>query len=427
VTIAMRRHELFDVERLVGQTLTYATVTLLLIGLYAGVAIGLGSLAARAGLGSSLAVAAGTLAVAAAFRPLLRIVRVAVDRRFDRRTWLATRTIDAFTRDLRAGKVTTTDLAPVLRQALGDPTAVVAYLDEGRTIKADGTPITLEKLPPPTGSHEPDRSGETGDDGELGGGRFRRTVWAGGTAVAVVELDGRLAGEPRLVSTALAAAALPMENAALHAHAAVRLTEVRESRSRIVEADDSNWRRIERDLHDGAQQRLVALALRLRIAERESTDKGAAKVLGDAVAELRGTVNELRDLTRSVLPPVLADEGLAVALRTAAARLPLPVAIEVLDERFPALIEATVWFVSCEGMANAAKHASAESMQISVRRTADAVVLEVADDGAGGAVVTPGGGLQGLADRVAAIGGRFEFSSPAGGGTRIEAVLPCTS
>jgi signal transduction histidine kinase len=404
VAVAMRRHQLFDVEGLVGRTLTYATVTILLLGLYAGVAIGLGSLAGRAGVGSSFAVAAGTLTVAAAFHPLLRLVRAGIDRRFDRRTWLATRTIELFTRDLRAGKVTTSDLGPVLLRALGDPTGVIAYLDDGDTIDAVGAPVVL---------------------GEPAADRIRRTVFAGQVAVAVVDLDGRLTDEPRLVQAVLAAAALPLENATLHAQAAVRLTEVRESRSRIVEADDSNWRRIERDLHDGAQQRLVALALRLRIAQRESSDKKSAQVLGDAVAELRGTVNDLRDLTRSALPPVLADEGLAVALRVAAARLPFPVSLEVPHDRLPERVEATAWFVSCEGMANAVKHAAATTLQISLRRTGDCVMLQVADDGAGGAVMSPGGGLQGLADRVAAIGGRFAVSSPAGGGTRIEAELPC--
>ncbi|MEU0095830.1 histidine kinase [Kribbella sp. NPDC006257] len=406
VTVAMRRHQLFDVERLVGQTLTYATVTLLLLSLYAGVAIGLGSLTALAGIGSSLAVAAGTLAVAAAFRPLLRVVRAAVDRRFDRRTWLAIQEIEAFTRDLRAGKVEAASIGPVLLRAAGDPSGSVVYLDGAQTIDAFGAPVSL---------------------GDVGADRFRRTVLAGAVPVAVVELDGRLGDEPRLVQAVLSAAALPLENAALHAQAAVRLVAINESRTRMVEADDSNWRRIERDLHDGAQQRLVALALRLRIAERENAGAAVAQVLGDAVTELRGTVNELRDLTRSVLPPVLADEGLLVALRTAAARLPLPVVLEVPGERYPALVEATAWFVSCEGMANAAKHADASSLRIALRRTGDCVVLQVADDGAGGAVLTPGGGLQGLADRVAAVGGRLTFRSPIGGGTCIEAELPCTS
>jgi signal transduction histidine kinase len=150
-------------------------------------------------------------------------------------------------------------------------------------------------------------------------------------------------------------------------------------------------------------------------------------VLADAVSELRGTVSELRDLTRSVLPPVLADEGLAVALGTTAGRLPIPVTLHVIRDRLPPMLEATAWFVASEGMTNAAKHSGATAIRIDVRRTGDAILLTVADDGTGGAVQTPGGGLQGLADRVAAAGGRFAVHSERGEGTTLEAVLPCTS
>jgi signal transduction histidine kinase len=243
----------------------------------------------------------------------------------------------------------------------------------------------------------------------------------------MVDLDGRLADEPRLVEAALSAAALPLENAALHARAAVRLAEVAASRSRIVEADDVNRRRIERDLHDGPQQRLVALALRLRMAERELGDHRAAAVLAEAVAELRATVDELRELTRGILPPVLADEGLAVALRTAAARMPVPVTLDITTERLPPTIEATAWFFVCEGMTNAAKHAHGAALTVGVRRADGIVLVEVTDAGGGGAQLTPGGGLQGLADRVAAVGGRLELISPPGGGTRLRAELPCAS
>lgn len=406
VTIAMRRHDLFDVERLVGRTITYATLTVLLVGLYAGITVGLGALLPRASAGSSVLVAAGTLAVAAAFRPLLRLVRAAVDRRFDRRTWIATRTIETFTSDLRGGKAAAAEIAAVLFRALGDPTGTIVYLDGDQPVDASGRATIL---------------------GDLASGRIRREVLASGTTVAMVELDGRFEDEPRLLDAVLSSASLAIENAALHAQAAVRLAEVEASRSRIVDADDSNWRRIERDLHDGAQQRLVALALRLRIAERESPDRATAAVLADAVSELRGTVSELRDLTRSVLPPVLADEGLAVALGTTAGRLPIPVTLHVIPDRLPPMLEATAWFVASEGMTNAAKHSGATAIRIDVRRTGDAILLTVADDGTGGAVQTPGGGLQGLADRVAAAGGRFAVHSERGEGTTLEAVLPCTS
>ncbi len=405
VTVAMRRHRLFDVERLVGQTITYAVITALLVGLYAAVAIGAGALAALLGIGSSWAVAAATLAVAAAFRPLLRAVHALVDRHFDRRTWLAVRTIDRFTHDLRAGSAAPADLLAALRRAVDDPTATIAYLDGDGAIELDGT---AARPGPP---------------------RLRREVSAGGVPVALVDLDQRLADEPRLVEAALTAAALPLENAALHARAAVRLAEVTASRNRIVQADDSNRRRIERDLHDGAQQRLVALALRLRIAERDlaPANRRAAAVLGEAVAELRAAVDELRELTRSILPPVLADEGLAVALRTVSARLPIPVTLDVTEQRLPDVVEATAWFFACEALTNAVKHAAATRLSVTIARRDDSVGVEVRDDGNGGAVLAPGGGLQGLADRVAAVNGTMRLDSRPGHGTTLRAELPCAS
>ncbi|MGN9840173.1 histidine kinase [Nonomuraea sp. H19] len=406
ITVAMRRHRLFDVQQLISRTVTYTAITALLLALYTVVAVATGAIAGQLGSGASISVAAATLAVAAAFRPVLRFIRALVDRHFDRRTWLAIQTLDTFTRRLRAGAASPSDLLAALRQAVDDPTARVACIDDGQLIELDGSPADL---------------------GDPSPGRLRRQVSAGGTVVAVVDLDGRLADEPRLIEAALAAAALPLENAALHARAAVRLADVRASRSRIVAAEDSQRRRIERDLHDGAQQRLVALALRLRIAQRDlaATSHRAAAVLGDAVGELRATVDELRELTRGILPPVLTDEGLAVALRTAAARLPLPVTLDVSTERFPPMIEATCWYVACEAMANAVKHAAAATVQLSLHRTGDTVVLDVRDDGAGGAAVMPGGGLQGLSDRVAAVGGHFHVISPQGAGTQLTAELPC--
>lgn len=409
VTFAMRHLHLFDVDRLVGQTLTYGAVTVLLVVPYAVLTIWLGSLTGSlGGVPPSLTVAAATLAAAAAFRPLLRRIRAGVDRHFDRRTWLAVRAVEEFTRELRAGRVGPADLLEVLRRALGDPGARLGYLDGAAVIDVSGHPVNL---------------------GEIRPGRIRRTVTAGEVPLAVVDLDESLTAEAGLVDAVLAAAALPIENAAMHAHAAVHLAEVQASRSRIVAADDTNLRRIERDLHDGAQQRLVALALRLRMAQRDlpSSESRASDVLGAAVVELRATVGELRELTRGILPPVLTDEGLAVALRTATLRLPLRVTLDVTGERFPAAVEAAAWFIACEGMANAAKHAGCSLVGIHLHRDGEAVNLVVADDGAGGATITPGGGLQGLADRVAAIGGTFHVASPAAGGTRIEAVLPCAS
>ncbi|MFJ7215969.1 sensor histidine kinase [Amycolatopsis sp. NPDC098790] len=408
VTLAMRRHRLFDVDRLVGRTITYVAITVVSTVLYAVVSVSLGTVLSTLSFGSSIEVAAATLAVAAAFRPLLRLIRAVVDRRFDRRTWLAVRVLDDFARDLRDGTTTPADLVGALRRAIDDPTADVAYLDGDRTIALDGSALTWDPPRP---------------------GRLRRLVTAGGAAVADVDLAGRLEHEPRLLDAALSAAALPLENAALHARAAVSLAEVQASRSRIVAAEDANRRRIERDLHDGAQQRLVALALRLRIAERElsPTSAQAAAVLSGAVTELRETVTELRELTRGILPPVLTDEGLAVALRTAAARLPMPVTLDLASGRLPQAVEIAAWYVACEGMANAAKHAAAARLTITLRHDGATAVLRVHDDGPGSARMSPGGGLQGLADRVAAIGGRLTLVSAPGSGTQLVAELPCAS
>jgi len=409
VTVAMRRHRLFDVERLVGQTLTYAAVTALVVGVYALVAVGLGAVTPAVGAPPSLTVAAATLAAAAAFRPVLQRVRRAVDRHFDRRLWIAVRAVDEYTRRLRAGTVSSAELLDVVRQSLGDPTAALFYLD-------GDTPI--------------DHAGRPAEPGDPRPGRTRIPIRIGEATVAVVDVGSRVVEEDqRLVDAVLAASTVPVENAALHAHAALHLAEVNASRSRIVAAEDTNLRRIERDLHDGAQQRLVALALRLRMAQRDIAphDAGTSKVFADAVAELRGTVTELRELTRGALPPVLSDEGLAVALPTLAARLPFPVTLDVTSQRFPPLVEATAWFVVSEAMANAAKHAGATTMTLTVAPHTDRLHVDVVDDGVGGAAITVGGGLQGLADRAAAIGGVLAVTSPACGGTRLHAELPCGS
>jgi signal transduction histidine kinase len=198
----------------------------------------------------------------------------------------------------------------------------------------------------------------------------------------------------------------------------------------IARAAAEERRRIERDLHDGAQQRLVALALRLRCAQRQLAGGAGlevARVLTEAVDELGAAVEELRELARGVQPALLADEGLAAALASLAGRLPFPVSLDVPEERLPAQVEATAYFVACEALANAAKHAQASRAAVSARLRAGLFVLEVEDDGVGGAQLWSGSGLHGLADRVEALGGRLWVESPAGVGTRVVGVMPGTS
>ena len=205
---------------------------------------------------------------------------------------------------------------------------------------------------------------------------------------------------------------------------------MRESRQRIVAAADEERRRIERDLHDGAQQRLVALALELRGAQRrlgDDPDPEIERLLAASVAELQAAVGDLRELARGVHPAVLTEEGIAAALESLAARTPIPVTVDAPEGRFPGPVEAAAYFVACEALANVVKHAQASSVVIRVDAADGLLVLEVTDDGVGGASSAGGSGLRGLADRVEAAGGRLKVESPVGGGTRVEAEIPCES
>jgi signal transduction histidine kinase len=201
---------------------------------------------------------------------------------------------------------------------------------------------------------------------------------------------------------------------------------LRSSQARIIAAADAERRRLERDLHDGAQQRLVAVALQLRMA-RDRLQRGddALELVTQAGDEAQRAIGELRDLARGIHPAVLTERGLGAALRDVVARAPLAVdLLEVPPERFPSTIEATAYFVISEALANIAKYAGAERASILVRRDGDTVCVEVADDGCGGADPAHGSGLRGLRDRVAALNGRLTVESPAGAGTLVRAELP---
>jgi signal transduction histidine kinase len=206
-----------------------------------------------------------------------------------------------------------------------------------------------------------------------------------------------------------------------------RVAALQASRDRAVDAAEDERRRIERDLHDGAQQRLVALAMDLGMArEKLRNDPEAATGLVDAAhEEAKRALAELRDLARGIHPAVLADRGLDAAISALAARSPVPVGVEVATERLPGPVESTAYFVVAEALTNTAKHARAGEVTVRIARHDNLLVVEVADDGVGGADPAGGSGLRGLADRVAAIDGRLTVTSPKGGPTVVRAELPC--
>jgi signal transduction histidine kinase len=224
-----------------------------------------------------------------------------------------------------------------------------------------------------------------------------------------------------------AAAGFALDNGRLRADLRARLEELHGSRRRVLEAGQRERQRLERDLHDGAQQRLIALSLDLgRLEHRLGADPAAKTALAEAKREIARSLDELRQVARGLHPAVLSGHGLAVALESLAARAPVPVTLTVrLADRPPEGAEVAAYYVVCESLANIGKHAHASSASVTVFRRDGQVVAEVVDDGIGGADTERGTGLRGLADRVEALGGRLRVWTPHGGGTRVRAELPC--
>jgi signal transduction histidine kinase len=219
-----------------------------------------------------------------------------------------------------------------------------------------------------------------------------------------------------------------MANERLEAELRARLEELSESRAKLIQIGLAERQRLERDLHDGAQQRLVALSLQVHVARAKLTSdpEAAAAILDRARDELRTALEELRELARGIHPAVLTDRGLGTALQTLANRAPVPVELgELPDERLPEAVELAAYFVVAEALTNVAKYAEASYATVQVERHNGRVVVEVADDGIGGADPGRGTGLRGLADRLAVIEGRLEVESEQGHGTRVRARIPC--
>ena len=296
-----------------------------------------------------------------------------------------------------------------LAHTLGDPSLELALWLPERAAYVDGTGRPLEL--PPSGS-----------------GRAVTVLGPAEAPVAALVHDPALLERPKLLEAAGAAVRLALENERLQAELRLQLAEVRASRARIVDAGDAERRRLERDLHDGAQQRLLSLGLALQLVRSElgPSANGAATLLGEAEAELAAALEELRELAQGIHPAVLTEQGLGPALRTLAARSPLPLELRHLpDERLPAPVEAAAYFVVSEALANVAKHAHASAVSVSIVRHDGSLVVEIEDDGVGGAEPKAGSGLAGLADRVQALEGRLTIESEARtAGTRLRAELP---
>jgi signal transduction histidine kinase len=241
--------------------------------------------------------------------------------------------------------------------------------------------------------------------------------------------DAALSDQRALIDGVSAVAQLALANERLQAEVKAQLEEVRASRERIVSAADAERRRVERNLHDGAQQRLVSLSLALRMAQARATDASpeVASALAEAEAELKQAIGELRELARGIHPAILTEAGLGAALESLADHTTIPVSVQnsLDDVRLPERVEGTAYFVAAEALTNVSKHASASHVSLSAELEGDTLRLVISDDGVGGANPGAGSGLSGLVDRVAALGGRLRIEDGDSGGTRLEAEIPC--
>jgi signal transduction histidine kinase len=300
-------------------------------------------------------------------------------------------------------------LRDALAEALADPSVELAYWvpHQAAYVDAEGQPMCVDPAPK---------------------GKIATAIEHEGRPVATIVHDAGLAEEPELVQAVGAAAALTLENERLDAELRAHVEELRASRARIVTAGYAERRRLERDLHDGAQQRLMALGINLRMARSqiESNAHEATALIDASLKELNEATAELRELARGIHPAALTDRGLAAALGGLAGRSPVPVELlEAPHERLPAPVESAVYFVVAEALTNVARYANAQKASVTVARSYDHVHVQVSDDGIGGADPTRGSGLRGLSDRVAALDGRLELKSADGDGTTVRASIPC--
>ena len=294
-------------------------------------------------------------------------------------------------------------IEPALARAVGDRSLRLALWlpEERRYVDCDGAPVTVNDAEP---------------------GRAVTLVGPIPEPVAAIVHDASLVEQRALLVAAGSAASLAFENARLQAKLRAQLAELRASRARIVTAGDAERKRIERDLHDGAQQRLLAAGLALQLL---ADDHANGALLAEARAELQAGLRDLRELARGIHPAILTAQGLPAAIRSLADRAPVPTVVAVAEGRHPEPVESAAYFVVSEALANIVKHAQARSAVVSVEREDGHLIVSIRDDGRGGAQYDGGGGLNGLADRIGALNGRFVVQSAPGEGTLVKAEIPC--
>lgn len=391
---AVARYRLYGVEMVVGRATAYLLASAAVVVAYGAVVLALTRITPGARSGSTLTTILATLAAAGVALPAYRWVRNAVDRRFNRRRFDAVRMV-------RTGlEGPSPDLGALMVAALDDASVRILF---------------------PAGD-----AGWVSVDGRQArpGGNVVDVVRRGATAARIEFDPGR--SDRAVVEAVAQEAAAEIDNLGLRAELSRQLQQISESRSRLAGAHLEERRRMERDLHDGAQQRLLAIALQLQSAKVNGSEQLLRDAADLAILHLGSAVQELRDLASGLQPAALAGGGLRAALEELAARTPLRMRLEVIDRRFAPAVEGAAWFVIAEAVSNVVKHAHVDELLIEASVEDSQLCIAVTDHGVGG-VDKLGRGLQGLADRVAALGGNLVVSDRQPHGTRVEASFPCES
>jgi signal transduction histidine kinase len=396
--VAMLRHDLYDVDRAIVQAGTYTVLALGVVAGWAGVSAFVGI---ALGEDSVTAAVAATVLVMVLLRPAHAILVRHLGRLLHPREAAGLAAVEALTARVHAGTDQPERLEAVLRDAVRDDGLRVGYHLPGAAAYRDALGRTVD----PAGG---------------------QPVELMGHEVAVV-VPGP--GRPPVPARVVRAAGLLADSVRLRGEVAAALADVESSRQRLLRAGDEERRRLERDLHDGAQQRLVSLGMRLRVQQRDAARGNLVDVddlVDDAVAEISTAVQELRGIAHGLRPSCL-DDGLGPALETLTRSSGLPVDVTYRADGLPDHISLTAYYVAAEAVANAVKHSHGTRVSVGVVREPEHVRVAIHDDGRGGAQVRPGSGLAMLRDRVAAVGGRITVRSEPAAGTSIEAVLPCGS
>jgi signal transduction histidine kinase len=422
VGIAILQYRLWDLDVVVKKAVVVGTLVVLALAVYAGAVALLASLTAdRGNTGALFAVA---LALGIAFRPVMRIARRFADRLVYGRRATPYEVLTEFSE--RVGtSYATEDVLPRMAQVLAEGTgADVAriWLLVGNEFRAaaawppaDAPPATPATAGPGMFEVAGEAVTEVRDRGEL----------LGALSLRMPASDPMSPSKEKLARDLAAQAGLVLRN--------VRLVEdVRASRQRLVAAQDEERRRLERNIHDGAQQQLVALAVKARLARQltEREPAKAAEILGQIEAETQTALEDLRDLARGIYPPLLADRGLVAALEAQSRKAPVPVSVQAESVgRYSADVEATVYFCTLEALQNVAKYAGTDRTVIRLSQSNGSLSFEVMDEGRGfdPNEVATGSGLQGMADRLAAVGGSLEIRSAPGSGTTVTGRVPVTA